>query len=112
MVKNMTTIIEKRKVERDFGFLGTDAIIDHEKHGRLLIRDGYGGENGMQGGAVRFQHGMVVKLCTSDTFADLDKDWNEFTSVFDAVVNGYDTARPIKDWDGKMITKLAESLGL
>lgn len=54
---NMITVVESRTVERDYGFNGTEAVLDHPKHGRVLLCDGYGGENTLAGGAVRWSHG-------------------------------------------------------
>lgn len=105
------TVIEKRD-ESGYGFSGVEAIIDHSKHGRLLVLDRFGGIDSMQGGAVRFKHRMVVKLHDDDTFAVLDADWNEGTSVMSAVTHGYDDSRPVLEWDRNMITKLAEYCGL
>ena len=106
------TVIEKRDVERDYGLSGIDAIVDHPEHGRLLVCDGYGGMDDIKGGAVRFEHGLVVKLHNDDTFAALDGDWNEATSIMSAVTHGYDESRPVLEWPGFMVAKLAKACGL
>jgi hypothetical protein len=106
------TVAEKRDVERDYGFSGVEAIIDHPEHGRLLICDGFGGMDDLKGGAVRFEHGLVVKLHDEDTFDALDADWNEATSVMTAVTHGYDDTRPVLEWTGYMVDELAKACGL
>ena len=99
------TVIETRDVERDYGFRGTNAIIDHPKHGRLLVCDGFGGMDTLRGGAVRWEHGIVVLLRADDTFATIDPTW-------DYVRHGYDDDRPIQMWGGQAIASLAKACGL
>ncbi|ELA9292952.1 hypothetical protein QUO15_004414 [Vibrio parahaemolyticus] len=109
----MSILIEKEHVIRDYGFSGINAIIDHPKYGRLLLRDGYGGEGSIQGGAVRWRHGIALKLKAEDTLDSLkNTHWNDETSLFFAVINGYDDQRPVQDWDGIIIKNIAKSVGL
>ena len=109
----MMKIIEKRDVVRDYDFAGIEAIIDHPKHGRLLIQDGFGGIDSMQGGAVRWSHGLVHKLLDTDTFETLGEVVNDHGStVQDCMTHGTDTTRPQLLWDGFCIAGLAKSLGL
>lgn len=105
-------IIEQRDVERDYGFRGVEAIVEHEAHGRLLVCDGFGGKDSLRGGSVRFEHGMVCKLHDDDTFDSLDADWNDYTTVKSAIQAGYDGSRPVLDWGGHVIARLAKSCGL
>lgn len=105
-------VIEKRDVEREYGFRGVDAIVQHRRLGRLLVCDGYGGQDTMQGGAVRWKHGVMVKLRDGDTFADLDADWNPTMTTITAVKAGYDESRPVMDMPGVMVERLAKAAGL
>lgn len=105
-------IIDQRDVERDYGFHGIEAIVEHEKHGRLLVCDGFGGKDSLRGGAVRFGHGIVCKLHDDDTFEGLDASWNDYTTVNSAVQAGYDDSRPVLDWGGHVIASFAKSCGL
>lgn len=105
-------ILWQREVTREYGFEGIQAIVLSEKHGRLLVVDGYGGENQPKGGCVRFEHGGVYQLLEEDTFDVLDGNWNEFTSVLSAVLCGYDTQRPSLGWDGRFISSFAKQAGL
>ena len=108
----MVEIIEARSVERDYGFAGTQAIIQHSKCGRLLIEDGFGGVDSLAGGAVRWRHGLLIAIHPGDTFASLDQPWNEFFSNLQSAEHANDPQRPILSWDGSAIERLAESAGL
>jgi len=111
--KMETKIVEKETLERAYGFQGVQAIIDHDKHGRLLVLDGFGGMDTLQGGAVRFRHGMVIRLKNTDTLSNLkNQNWNNHESLLSAVLQGCDDDRPVLDWSGSMVSKLAESIGL
>ena len=91
------TLIEQRGVERDYGFAGIEAIIDEPTHGRLYIADGYGGESTLDGGAVRWRHGVAVALHPDDTMAALDAESDAATraSIRAQMLAGYDDSRPI-----------------
>lgn len=109
----MTKLIEKREVTRDYGFDGIDAIVDHPTHGRLLIMDGFGGTDTLKGGAVRWEHGMAIKLQDGDTIDGLiNGEWNDYTTLMGAVIAGHDDSRPILEWDGDMVESVAKSVGL
>ena len=91
----MTKLIEAEKVERDYGFTGTNAIVESDGK-RLLICDGFGGMDSLQGGAVRWRHGMAIELKPEDTIESLRAgEWNETTTHWDAVIHGRDKDRPI-----------------
>lgn len=105
---NGMKIIDQRNVVRDYGFDGHEIIIDHPDYGRILIMDGYGGESTPGGGCVRWTHGKAVLLHNNDTFAVLDASWNDDTSVYGAMINGYDDTRPVLQWPGNAIASMAE----
>ena len=107
------TLIEKQTVLLEYGFKGTLAIVDHPVLGRLLLTDGYGGENTPRGGAVRWEHGRVAQLQPGDTLESLRADnWNRITRLLNAVINGYDDTRPLKNWNGLAIEQIAQQAGL
>lgn len=109
----MSTLVEFEHVKRDYDMNGTNAIIDSPEHGRLLLADGFGGIDQPSGGAVRWRHGMAVKLQPRDTLASLKgENINEITTQWEQVIHGYDKTRPILPWPGFVIEKMAESLGL
>ncbi len=93
----MSQIIERANVVRDYGFRGVEAIIETPQHGRVYIADGYGGQDDLRGGAVRWAHGLALKLQPGDTLASLQApdSWNEGTTILSAAINGYDTTRPL-----------------
>ena len=102
-------LIEKKIVDGQYGMYQEILIIDTDSHGRLLVQNGYGGENSMSGGAYRWRHGLAVKLHPEDTLEILNEtEWNESTSLYSAVIHGYDNTRPILDWPGYIISKVAE----
>lgn len=107
--KSQIIIVERRQVEREYGFTGVEAIIDHDRHGRLLICDGFGGIDSLRGGAVRFEHGLVIKLHADDTLESLH---DNASAIMDRALSGYDDSRPVLEWDGQKIAWLAQSLGL
>ena len=100
------TIVEAREVEHEYGFNGTQAIIDHPNYGRIFITTGFGGMGEMRGGAVRWEHGMAIQLRADDTFAALDGD-----TLFNAM-RGHGEDRAILEWPGKIIESVANSAGL
>ena len=102
-----TKLIEKRAAEGRYGMTTDSMILDTDTHGRLLITDGYGGDD-VNGFCCRWTHGIAVQLKPSDTFAVLDEDWNDCTSTYDAVVNGYDNNRPVLNWTGHAIAAIAK----
>lgn len=107
------TVVDQRDVERDYGFKGVEAIVDHPTHGRLYVRHGFGGMDTLEGGQVRWKHGLAIQLRQNDTFADLDADWNDQgVDVRQAMTNGYDASRPVLQWDGYMVANLAAACGL
>lgn len=106
------TVVEHEHVERDYGFRGNIAIIDHEKHGRLLIEDGFGGMDSLEGGAVRWKHGDVYRLHADDTLAKLrETEWCG-ASLLNAVRHLEDPSRPSLEWWGHAIEALAVEAGL
>lgn len=106
------TIIDHRDVVREYGLAGTEAVIDHPVHGRIYIADGFGGVGTIEGGTVRWAHGIVCQLHPEDTLAILDGQYNETVTTLAAMTGGYDESRPVLEWDGSMIEGVARSAGL
>lgn len=112
-MKTENCIVEIKRGDGQYGMTYTHALIDHPEHGRLLIMDGYGGEDQLRGGQYRWEHGCVIRLQPGDTLESLEAGaWNDATSLLDAVVHGCDDTRPFARWDGHAIASLAKSLGL
>lgn len=101
-------LIETASVERDYGFRGTQVIIDSEKHGRLFIEDGFGGMDSLAGGQVRWNHGMAVKVSPNATIESLTSlEITESGFVFRPIEN----LDPLP-WNGFIIASIAASVGL
>lgn len=106
-------LVEIESVGREYGFNGTQAIIDHPEHGRLFITDGFGGIDTLHRGSVRWTHGMAIKLQPADTLDSLRaQPWNDYMDLFDAILHGLDDRRPVMQWYGVVIKNLAAQAGL
>lgn len=109
----MAKLIELENVSREYGLDGTVAIINHPEHGRLFIADGFGGQDSLDGGSVRWRHGMAIKLQPDDTLDSLrNTPWNDYCDLIDAMLKGHDDSRPVLDWHGPVIESLAKQAGL
>jgi hypothetical protein len=100
------TLIETQATVRDYGFTGTLAIVDTADHGRILIEDGFGGMDSIEGGCVRWKHGSAYQLQPGDTFASLGQNG------LAAVIQQCDESRPYLQWSGHVVASVAKSLGL
>ena len=112
-----SSLIETQDVERDYGFSGTRAIVDTADHGRILIEDGFGGMDGIEGGCVRWKHGSAYQLQPGDTFDSLEEEWGTQCcgapiSGLDAVIQQCDDTRLYLQWSGYIVASIAKSLGL
>jgi hypothetical protein len=106
-------VIEQEQVERDYGMQGVEAIVEHPEHGLIYIADGFGGMDTMRGGAVRWEHGMAVKLQPGDTLENLrETEWNDSTTLFRAMLEGYDESRPVLQLTGRQVSAIAKAAGL
>ncbi|HID69694.1 MAG TPA: hypothetical protein EYP35_04350 [Desulfobacterales bacterium] len=77
-----------------------------------MIRDGYGGEDALEGGAYRWKYGDAF-LLRRDTLESLHgREWNDMYSHYDAVVNDADDDRPRIDINGYALAAIAKNLGL
>lgn len=101
------TLIEQDDVERDYGFSGVEAVIDHPAHGRILLCDGYG-EDAHGAGCVRWGHGKAISLQPTDDLDTLRAD----PEAWMALLHGYDSSRPVLEWTGHMVASVAKSAGL
>lgn len=106
-------LIETRQEKAEYDIPATIAVVDTESHGRILIRECYGGENTLAGGTVRWRHGAAYQLQPDDTIDSLSNAaWNDDTSHYQAVICGHDDEIPMLDWDGYAIENIAKSVGL
>ena len=101
-------LTEKRTVEGAYGINADQMILDTSEHGRLLVCDGFGG-NDINGYTHRWEYGTVAQLQPGDTFADLDERINDHgTTLFECVTTGNDSDRPILLWPGTVIAAIAK----
>lgn len=106
------TLVESDTINGQYDMPLTIAIVDTQD-GRLLVSQAFGGMDTMAGGAVRWRNGIAVKLQPTDTLASLRAgEWNEHTSLMDAVLGGHDNSRPVLDWSGRHIADIADKAGL
>lgn len=108
----MTIVIEQRHIDRDYGFAGVLAIVDHDTLGRILITDGYGGESTVHGGAVRWRHGIACRVHAHDTIDALMRDNYDDCTSLQRALSGYDDTRPVIDISGDHLAQIAKSLNL
>lgn len=104
--KARATLVEHDAYEGQYGMTGERMIIDHPRHGRLLLLQGFGGMEEMLGGAYRWLYGIAIPLLPDDTLASLsadDEQWQRMT-------HGYDDDRPVLTWEGIMIEQLARAV--
>jgi len=81
------------------------AIIQHHSHGRLLLVEGFGGTDTLEGGCYRWKHGTCYKISETDTLESLFDECNE--TGFSDVDGLY-----AEEFSGKIINRIAESVGI
>lgn len=97
-----TTLIETETRSADYGMPAQVAIVEC-RGDRILICQMFGGIDSLAGGMPRWRHGVACRLRPDDTLA---------TIVLGDVVRGYDKDRPVLDWDGIVVRRIAEAVGL
>lgn len=97
--------VARRITDGQYGISREMVIIDHPRHGRLLLAQEYGGDLELRGGTYRW--GSAYRLHHDDTFEVLEADWNESTSILEAVQYMVDESRPWLDWPSYMVARLA-----
>jgi hypothetical protein len=86
-----------------------EMIVELSNGTHVYLSEGFGGMDELMGGQYRWQHGIAVKLLPTDTLASIRVDDGAvLLSNFDRMVHGYDTERPLLDWSGSKIGKIAE----
>lgn len=100
-------IVEEQVVDGAYGFRREMLIIDHPRHGRLLLAEEYCGETELRGGQYRW--GSVHRLQPDDTFGALAGEWNECTTILEAVEMQHDDSRPWLDWPPLYVERMAHA---
>lgn len=102
-------LIEQETVERAYGILGTNAILEHNKYGRMLAMDAFGGIDTLAGGTVRWMHGMAIKLRNNDTLESIN---NMHPDLRTSMLLAYDKQRPVLTLRGQELEAIAKRVGL
>lgn len=102
-----TALIEAKTIPGAYDLGRTLLIVEHPQHGRLLLAEEYGGEQSLCGGQYRW--GSAYRLRADDTFRALAADWNEATTVLQAVEHGADDSRPPLDWSPVVVAAMAQT---
>lgn len=100
-------IVDSRVTRGAYDFLRAQMIVDHPRHGRLLLAEEYCGETELRGGQYRW--GSVHRLRPDDTFDALGGEWNECTTILDAVEMQHDDSRPWLDWPPLYVERMARA---
>ena len=99
---------EKKTAEGVYAMIITSIIIDTDKHGRVLLSEGFGGMGSINGGMYRWRHGIAISLKPDDTMEKLESmEWHDGMSYLNAIYYGLDDDRPILEWPGYLIEKVA-----
>ena len=104
MAKN-NVLIQNDKLRGAYEFWQTRAIIQHHSLGRILIVQGFCGMDALEGGSYRWKSGKCYKISDTDTIESVFAVSTE-TGFRD--VHGLQS----EEFSGKIINKIAESVGL
>lgn len=108
-MKNKIKIVESRTLRGAYNIPYDEMIVDHPKHGRLYLSEGFGGGT-CEGQTYRWRHGFAAKIKSDDTFADLDRYQSDEDPmpIRIALAGGYPTpGRELLDWDGFIVKRVA-----
>ena len=101
----MNALIETDSRRGAYDMTQTRAIIQHHSLGRILILQGFGGMDSLEGGSYRWKYGMCYKNSEIDT---IESVFAESTESGFTEVDGLHS----EEFSGKIINKIAESVGL
>ena len=105
--KAKNTLIESDSRSGAYGMRQSRAIIQHHTEGRLLLVEGFGGMDSVEGGMYRWKHGSAYKITEADTLESI------FSKHTESEFSDYDCMRQnALEWSGNIIAKVAQSAGL
>lgn len=107
--KRRTVLVEMDRTAGAYGLGCIESIVDSLAHGRLYLRQGYGGESRPEGGAYRWRHGMA---CRVDADATLDSLRAELAEAWTLVGIHELPGVRVQPWDGLAVQAIAKSAGL
>ena len=105
----MANVIETMRTEGQYGLPADEMIVELNDGRRVWLLEFYGGENTAEGGCYRWRHGLAIQVMPTDTLTSLHTDSGEWDNTHsrNAIVGGYDTRRPLIEWDGAEIERVA-----
>lgn len=109
-MRTKSILIESRQTTGIYNIPCVDAIIQRGER-RILLKQCFGG-TAVEGATYRWRHGTAVQLLATDTFETLTRNHEKELDDLTRAMLGYDEKRPILPWEGRIIAKVAESLGL
>lgn len=96
-------VIDRKSYNGPYSMQG-ERIIAAKGNKRYLLTTGYGGGQTVRGGAMRWDHGVVVQLLPKDTLHSLSQTpEGDINSVMDRALAGADPARPVLNIDPRTI---------
>ena len=105
--KAKNTLIESDSRSGAYEMRQQRAIIQHHTEGRLLLVEGFGGMDSVEGGMYRWKHGSAYKITEADTLESI------FSKHTESEFSDYDYIRQnALEWSGHIIAKVAQSAGL
>lgn len=106
----MTKLIERNTLTGDYNLPLQEMIVELSNGRRVYLIEGFGGMSSLEGGQNRWRHGVAVQILPADTLDSLSEDSGDYyVGSYTRMMNGYDKQRPILDWDGWVIDRVATS---
>lgn len=65
-------IVETDSARGAYEFKREFCLLDHPKHGRLYVTEGFGGMDSIDGGQYRWRHGAAAKVPADTTLAEVE----------------------------------------
>lgn len=104
-------VIESAVRDGAYDMRYVEAIIQHPKHRRLYLCEGWGGGN-LKGEAYRWKHGVVAKLEGGDTLESLGEPVNDAFYTLREDITTFGNMRQVFTWSGNAVEALADACGL
>ena len=107
----MTTLIQADTNDGIYDLPCTEMIVQLTDGRRIYLSEGFGGMSSLEGGQYRWRHGVAIAIQVTDTLESLHTDTKEYNChSYERMMAGYDETRPILDWDGNVIDRVARSV--
>jgi hypothetical protein len=104
----MAKLIERNTLTGDYNLTKQAMIVEMSDGRRIYLIEGFGGMDSLEGGQNRWRHGAAVQILPTDTLDSLAEDSGEYhVTSYERMMHGYDEQRPVLDWDGSVIDRVA-----